>query len=300
MTDNPQSTFNLAQSMRMIDNILNKSDNQFTEVKVVPSINRLTYDNGFYVDCVALSVDIRDSSDLPKKHTRPVLAKIYRAYISEMTRLMKSCPLYRHTHIVGDAVMSIYNASQPSQHINEVFALSARISVLVNMLNNRLAQRNYTPLRVGIGMSYGRALMIQAGYYGSGINDVVWMGDVINETSKLCNKGSKKTGDGQFMISEAVYQRLSRTYKELLSWHPEYECYHGNYHDTKMQAQSDKIFTLQTRIKANPQPTTAPSYTAAPQIFNAVPTPLFKLNLETKPDNNPPDIASLFKGLYPK
>lgn len=39
--------------------------------------------------------------------------------------------------------------------------------------------------RVGIGLAYGRALMIKAGYKGSTINEVVWMGDVVNEASKL-------------------------------------------------------------------------------------------------------------------
>ena len=28
--------------------------------------------------------------------------------------------------------------------------------------------------------------MVQAGYSGSGLNEVVWMGDVVNEASNLC------------------------------------------------------------------------------------------------------------------
>jgi class 3 adenylate cyclase len=45
------------------------------------------------------------------------------------------------------------------------------------------------PIRSGIGMSYGRALMIKAGFNGSGINDVVYMGDVVNRASKLAGLG---------------------------------------------------------------------------------------------------------------
>ena len=64
-----------------IQQILNSSES-FDEVKEIPTRSKLTYSNGYYVDCTALFIDIRDSSKLPENHNRPVLGKLYRAYLS--------------------------------------------------------------------------------------------------------------------------------------------------------------------------------------------------------------------------
>ena len=49
--------------------------------------------------------------------------------------------------------------------------------------------------------------MIKAGYNGSGINDVIYMGQVVNQASKLCSKGGKD-GKSTIIISEKVYDDL--------------------------------------------------------------------------------------------
>ena len=51
---------------------------------LLPPRDDLTFNNGFYANCSALFVDIRDSSKLPDKHKRPVLARLYRSFVSEM------------------------------------------------------------------------------------------------------------------------------------------------------------------------------------------------------------------------
>ncbi len=40
-------------------------------------------------------------------------------------------------------------------------------------------------------MDYGRVLMIKAGFAGSGINDVVYMGDVVNRAAHLAHKAGR-------------------------------------------------------------------------------------------------------------
>ena len=62
---------------------------------------------------------------------------------------------------------------------------------MVKILNYKLSQKNYSEIAVGIGVDYGRALMIKAGYSGSSINDVIWMGDVVNSACHLCNKAGR-------------------------------------------------------------------------------------------------------------
>ena len=82
--------YNHIDSASRIDGILSESDSSFPEVDEIPSLDKLTYKSGFYVNCSALFVDIRSSSELPNKHKRPTLAKIYRAYISEVVAIINA------------------------------------------------------------------------------------------------------------------------------------------------------------------------------------------------------------------
>jgi class 3 adenylate cyclase len=78
--------------------------------------------------------------------------------------------------------------------------------------------------------------MILAGFRGSGINDVIYMGGVVNNASKLCSKGSKNA-NGTIVISDVVYNDLqgkgNRTH--------EYQSYfsrnylENNYHGTMIR-----------------------------------------------------------------
>ncbi len=51
--------------------------------------------------------------------------------------------------------------------------------------------------------------MLKAGFAGSGINDVVWMGDVMNQASKLCHQGAKN-GRMPIQVSESVHACLNQ------------------------------------------------------------------------------------------
>lgn len=75
--------YDLDSSVSRIDEILDASNDEFVESDSIVDREKLTYTNGFYVHCTALFVDIRDSSNMTDAHKRPVLAKIYRSFISE-------------------------------------------------------------------------------------------------------------------------------------------------------------------------------------------------------------------------
>jgi len=83
------SAYDFEKSLKNIDNILNSSYNSYEKHKGIPSKERLKYNNGFDVDITVVFIDIRGSKELSNNHTRPVLAKIYRSYISEVIAVMK-------------------------------------------------------------------------------------------------------------------------------------------------------------------------------------------------------------------
>lgn len=178
--------YDYEKSRGRIDDILNSSDNWYEELwNDIPSRDKLTYSNWYYVNCTAVFVDIRWSSKLPDTHTRPVLAKLYRAYISEMVALMNWESKCREINIHWDSVWGIFETPL-KKDVDSVFSMAAKISSLADTLNIKLEKKGYSGITIGIGIDDWRTLMIKAGYSGSGINDVVWMGETVNKASRLC------------------------------------------------------------------------------------------------------------------
>lgn len=50
--------------------------------------------------------------------------------------------------------------------------------------------------------------MIQAGYKGSSINDVVWMGNVVNNACHLANKAGRD-GRKSIIVTSMIYSNLN-------------------------------------------------------------------------------------------
>lgn len=227
-------SYSHVDSFRRIDDILSQPDVSYEETNQLPDREKLTFTNGFYAYCSALFVDIRGSSRLPGKYRRPTLARLYRAYISECVAVMNGDPYCREINIVGDGVWCVVNTPRKSD-INDVFYTAAKLRSLVKTLNYKLGRQGIDAIRVGIGMDYGRALMIKAGYSGSGINDVVYMGDVVNSAAKLAAKGdSGSLFTRTHMVGSAFQQNLNEHNRGLLSWDSTNSCYSGDFVDTPM------------------------------------------------------------------
>ena len=226
MKSSGKSYDHVASYSRMKD-ILDGADTNYQESDSLPSRDKLTFNNGYYANCSAVFVDIRKSSALPEKYKRPRLAKLYRAYISEVVAVMDGNSTCHEINIVGDGVWAVFNT--PYQvDINSVFASSAKVASAMKMLNYQLKKHDYEPIEVGIGMSYGRALVIKAGYSGSGINDIVYMGDVVNKAAKLAASGNQTWSDREMMASDVFYENLNDDNKSLLSYNYTRSAWHGD------------------------------------------------------------------------
>ncbi len=228
--------YNFEDSLCRLDEILNASDNSYEEKKEIPRRGRLSYTNGFYVDCTAVFVDICGSSELPQTHRRPVLAKIYRSFISEVIAIFNGYSICKEINIQGDCVSAIFDTTSQAD-FREVLVSCAQVNSLTNIINFKLQKKGYKTFKVGIGVDYGRALMIKAGYKGSQINDVVWMGDVVNQASNLCALGNK--GSIQpIVISSIIYSNLVTTkneeWKEWFTFDRKHNCYHGDISHVEM------------------------------------------------------------------
>jgi class 3 adenylate cyclase len=218
--------FSHVASAQRIDDILNQPAGKFEEAESLPDRDRLTFTNGYYAYCSAIFVDIRDSSGLTEKYKRPVLAKIYRAFISEMVAALNGDPYVREVNIVGDCVWAVYNTPRTND-IDRVFHVASVANTLQKLLNHKLTKKGYeTPLKIGIGLDYGRALMVKAGYSGSGINDVIYMGDVVNSAAHFAHRAGRSLAD-PIWLGETFAQNLNEHNKKLLVEHYDWQV--GNY-----------------------------------------------------------------------
>lgn len=211
--------YDVSNSVARMDAILRHNDTgDFYDCRHVPSRDSLTYTNGYYVYVTALFIDIVGSSSMTNDHYRPTLAKIYRCFISECTAIMNDKALgdlCKEINIHGDCVWGVFDTSSNKENINTVFNVAAELNTMIDALNYKLAQKVDEEISVGIGLDYGRALMVKAGYYHSGLNDVIWMGDVVNTASHLANAAGRN-GLNPIIVSNNIYPMLNEHNKNLL------------------------------------------------------------------------------------
>lgn len=226
--------YNHTDSIARMDDILAASDQDYQEVDEIPSRDRLTFKNGFYVNkCAALFIDLRGSSELPSRYNRPTLARIYRAFLSECAAVINANMKCAEVNIHGDAVWGVFSVPFKSD-VDGVFATAYMLNSLVKSLNCRLKKKKIDPLRVGIGVSFGRALMIKAGYKGYALNEVVWMGDVVNDAAHLCRNANKMFNQ-VIMVSKDIYSNLNEANRALLYYNGTHNCYHGDVVSSDME-----------------------------------------------------------------
>lgn len=232
--DSNYKPYDYKQSAARIDGYLAQPLGNYEETNTLPDRDRLTFTNGFYANCCAIFVDLRDSSSLPQHYNRPALARLYRAYLSEMVAIFNSDPGTREINIAGDAVWAVVNTPYKTD-VGDVFRFAYTANSLMNLLNKKLVAADYkVPITAGIGAAWGRALMIKAGYSGSGINDVVYMGDVVNEAAHLAAKGSQGF-ESPVMVSSDFHGNLSDHNRGLLAWNQKQRCYSGRVIATDME-----------------------------------------------------------------
>lgn len=230
--------YNIEKSAERIQEILDSNNSNYEDKDyILPSRDSLTYNNGYYVNVTALFIDVVGSSKLIDKCQRPTLAKIYRSFISECVAIISSNSQCREVSIHGDCVWGIFEIRSKFD-IDSVFSTAAMLNSLVKMLNLKLGKKNYHKISIGIGLDYGRALMIKAGYKGSSINEVVWMGNVVNNACHLANKAGRFSRE-PIIISNSIYDSLNEHNQSLLYSYYDFEqnCinYEGNIVNSSMK-----------------------------------------------------------------
>jgi len=185
---------------------------------VNPTDNKLTYENGARSWISAIFVDIRKSTEYFKNTSDDIIARTLRAFSSELIKIMKDGAKYLQIGLRGDCVYAVYPTPNKSD-IVEVFRVAYRINAFMKMLRVLLEQKNMPTIEAGIGLGVGNDLVIKAGDNGSGINDIIWIGDAVVDASNNSDR-AKKEVTSEIVMSNLFYTNIIEILSEE---NPEYK-----------------------------------------------------------------------------
>lgn len=181
--------YNFRNSKANVLNIL-KSPISIQRKNIIPSAeDSFTYDNAMICWVSAIFIDIKNSSELfREKNTR--LAKMLRAFTSELITIFQDFELYNQIGIRGDCVYAIYSTPSESD-VNMVFDVAKKANTFLKMFNVLLAQQGLERIDAGIGLGCDKELIFKAGRSGTGINDKIWIGKAIVDAANLSSVANR-------------------------------------------------------------------------------------------------------------
>lgn len=200
------ANFDYEESRKRIEDILNSK----TDIKEVDSISNdedgFTYENGVRTWVGAMFIDIRNSTDYFKENDAEKVARIMRAFTSELIGILKQNEKYVQIGIRGDCVYAIY--STPKQNdLNDILSDACFINTFQEMFQKILEKKGWPTFEIGIGLGASKDLVIKAGRKGTGINDNIWIGDAVIDASKLSNEGNTR-GIDPIVMDSCFYENI--------------------------------------------------------------------------------------------
>jgi len=123
----------------------------------------------------------------------------------------KSC---KEVNIIGDCVSAMFAGDQGDEKpAIEALQAASMCNGMMKVLNVHFKKKwteKFDEVKAGIGVALGRALVIKAGHSGTGISDLIYMGDVVNRASKMCGLAYKEYEFHPICVTEAVYNSADK------------------------------------------------------------------------------------------
>ena len=200
------SFYDYAQGKQRIINILD-SKTKIEESEDIPkSDEEFTYENGIKAWVGALFVDIRDSSEYFTENKPDTVARVIRAFCSEIITILSANDNYRQIGIRGDCVCAIYSCPTLA-HIKSIMSDAAYINTFRKMFTKILTKKGFPIFSFGIGIGASKDLIVKAGKKGSGINDLIWIGDAVIDASNMSSIANKNNFD-PIVMDDCFYNNI--------------------------------------------------------------------------------------------
>ena len=218
----------------IIDNTLEVIEND-----KIPSDDNFTFSNAYYGWVTGIFVDIRDSSKLFSNGDKELVSKMIRSFTSEVIEILRQDDNLREIGIRGDCVYGIYTTPLIDD-ILEIADKAFFVNTFLKMLNKLLTTKGMPNIKVGIGISTDKELVVKAGRKGVGINNSVWIGNAVTKASNLSSLGNKN-GYAPIVMGGIVYDNIiegleeRNSSKNVKSWFTErYTSDLGRFYDANI------------------------------------------------------------------
>ena len=199
-----KSSFKYIESRKAVLEILDSKTAIRKENKIPQNASEFSYSNGVKTWVGALFLDMRNSSDFFTENNPDIVARIMRAYYSEIIKILEDNDNYREIGMRGDCIYAIYSAPKQAD-LNEIFDDAVVINTFNNMFQKVLAQKNYPQFSMGIGLGASEDVVVKVGRKNSGFNDKLWIGDAVINASNLSSLGDSKNGYPIYVDSTFYY-----------------------------------------------------------------------------------------------
>lgn len=216
--------------LKRIDDILSSSLDT-SDKKGHFNIKQMSDNEGIYIDCVSIFVDLRDSTKFVEDSNlrRKSLGKIYKTYISEIVAIVNSFKTCWEIDIVGDCVSAIFiNKREDDDIYKDGLRAASMCNGMMQVLNKKYKQKwgNDAFVKAGIGLASGNVMVMKVGLFGSKeIKEGIYVGNVVNKASKLCDM-ALKDNNKPILVSQEIYDHsdiiansnTNETFKDYLSF----------------------------------------------------------------------------------
>ena len=190
---------------RIIDILTSKTEIQ--ETNSIPSDeSNFTYENGIKSWVGSIFVDIRNSTAYFKENKPEQVSRVMRAFCSEIISILQSDDNFRQIGIRGDCIYGIFTAPNKSD-LNNILNNAILINTFQKMFQKILTNYSMPTFEIGIGLGCSKDLIIKAGKKGSGINDLIWIGDAVIDACKLSSQGNLD-GFNPIVMSECFFANI--------------------------------------------------------------------------------------------
>ena len=188
-------------------NIINilKSKTPIESKSNIPCDKEFTYENGVKTWIASIFIDIENSSELFKNKDEK-LARLMRAFTSEIICIFQDLNLYNEIGIRGDCVYVIYDIKTNADLV-KVFKIAYKLNTFMKMFNKIILDNGYDEIVAGIGIGCDEDLIIKAGRSGTGINDKIWIGKAVVDASNLSSIAHRNSVEN-IAMSELFYNKV--------------------------------------------------------------------------------------------
>jgi adenylate cyclase len=205
------------------------------------------------ITTTVLYVDMRRSTQLSLQHRKPVVARLYSAFVRAMTRSARYFG-GQVRGIIGDRVMVLFNESG-------CFTSAVDTAFLMNSVGKFVINKYFThnEVSLGIGLDHGTILATKTGLRSKGqdqhnYRSLVWLGRPANIASKLTDAANKPAETNVLTIMKVLYRTANGGLVSRNEWPHEFvkKFYHSALNGNMLCSESgfhsftteDQMFTV--------------------------------------------------------